>query len=353
MKATVMGSGAMGTPIAYALCELGFDVTIIDSYEPTLQSARKKLASLGHDVKANLCLTPVEMVTFWEKPDIVVSAVPWKFTLEVAKLCVDHNVRYCDLGGNPDVSQEIQSHAESGNACVFTDLGLAPGWANIIAEKGFKTKGKAEKVQIFVGGLPVVPTGPFKYNCVFSIDGLVNEYLGDCEVLKDGEIVKVKALSDIQSHNSDTALYETAHTKGALSKTLTLMKARGVKECFYKTLRYVGHFEKIRYLIDECKLHEVSYGYKQNALEQVLSLACPKTTEDKVLIDVRVDDWDYSRCIFHNEDWTAMQMATAFPTAAIASIMATGMLDGKKVLDYSDVPFGLFDSTLNKLDFKV
>ncbi len=360
MNAVIICSGDMGTAIAYALFKLGFNVSLADNDAKRINDAKNKLASFGYKVTSDFLVeigcnytTPKTMIDSWGSPDIVVSAVPWNLTYEVAKICTIRKIRYCDLGGNPDVSADIHDLAIKTNiSCsVFTDLGLAPGWANIIAEKGFKEKGEAKSVRLYVGGLPEVPCGSLGYSCVFSSSGLVNEYLGKCEVLKNGKVEFVKALSEIKNHNCDTGLYESAHTKGGLSKTLELMQNRGVDECFYKTLRYRGHFEKVKFLIDECKLQDIHFDRDRNGLHIALENACPKTSKDKVLIDVHVDDWNYSRCIMHNEHWTAMQMATAFPAASVASIMATGQLDHKKVLDYSDVPIELFESQLSKIGF--
>ena len=39
-----------------------------------------------------------------------------------------------------DVSREINKHADTGTVPVMTDLGLAPGWANIVAEHLYHKK---------------------------------------------------------------------------------------------------------------------------------------------------------------------------------------------------------------------
>jgi len=332
----------MGTPIAYGLSKLGFEVLLHDTSKPTLEAAVRKLEDLGILAKSYRHF-PIE-----EKPDIVVSAVPWKYTFEIAAICSSQGLRYCDLGGNPSVSSQIHKNAK---APVFTDLGLAPGWANIIAEKGYREKGTAEVVNIYVGGLPQKPNGRLKYNRVFSLDGLVNEYTGFCDTISKGKIKQVRALSEISSYVLGDTRLEAAHTKGGLATTLDLMSKRGVKECSYKTLRYLGHFDYVDFLMNDCALQNIETlckGY--TALEVCFLNACDVTTKDLVIIGVHVDDWCEQKKIMATDDWTAMQMTTAFPTAAMAAIMASGELDHKIVLDYSDVPIDKFEENLRSID---
>src|SRR5690606_25805639 len=114
-----------------------------------------------------------------------------------------------------------------------------------------------------VGGLPIRPNNRLCYNEVFSIKGLINEYCGLVEILKDGHTLHIEAC-----HHVDEVLerYESAVTKGGLSSTLQLMKNRGVLNCEYRTIRHKGHFEIINFLKNDCQCDEIQ-------LEQLLSLA--------------------------------------------------------------------------------
>ena len=96
--------------------------------------------------------------------------------------CVDNEVRYCDLGGRVDVSESINEWAgKKATRPVFTDLGLAPGWVNILAEQGYKElNGPADDthIEMMVGGLPDYlesSNNPLCYAVTWSVDGLINE----------------------------------------------------------------------------------------------------------------------------------------------------------------------------------
>ncbi len=342
MKATVVGTGLMGVPVAYGLCKLGLDVSIADQDEDKEISAAKTLESLE---------CKVQVTETYEGADVVVSCIPYHATYALAEHCLKQGIRYCDLGGNSLVSSKIWELAKLHSVPAFTDLGLAPGFANILAEDLYNQVDNVYSVKICVGGLPVYPTGSLQYARVFNTCGLRNEYSGDCEVLIDGCERLIPALSEYGlscfSHyvDKDITPLEEFNTSGGLSHTLRLMKERGVKECDYKTLRYAGHLRYIKFLLEECKLSDEEF-------DKAIKNACPETKEDTVHIFVHVGGRNYvykDVIVDYDENWTAMQKGTAFPTASVAAIMATGELDEHHVLDYSHVPLNAFYANLSTI----
>ena len=137
----------MGTAIAWAMDKLGFQVTGMDTnpeaannmpfkvnYEQSVDAAGNPVMGTPRNdffiVKdaEDICKG---IVANGPRPDIVISSLPYHQTEIVGKWCVDNEVRYCDLGGRVDVSENINKHAKllsRGNPPrpVFTDLGLAP-----------------------------------------------------------------------------------------------------------------------------------------------------------------------------------------------------------------------------------
>jgi hypothetical protein len=107
-------------------------------------------------------------------------------------------------------------------------------------------------------------------------------------------------------------------------------------------MRYVKHSLLLKFLLQECKLSEEEF-------DRAIENACPITTEDIVLIHVGVDNKKWQYTILHDENWTAMQKATAFPAAAVASLIADGEFADKKVPEYRDVPFNKMVEKLNAI----
>ncbi len=330
MKALVVGTGLMGRAVAYGLHKLGLEVYAQDINPENLEKLKEIIPVNTNEIKS------LDYVIIPDNMDVVVSAIPFAMCDIIASKCIEKNVRYCDLGGNPFYSEAIQKMAKTSS--VFTDLGLAPGYINILAEECYQKYPEVKSISMQVGGLPVKPTGTLKYNRTFHIHGLVTEYIGECDIIRDGKSAKVATLEETENVYHDYGFeLEAFHTRGGIGKTLELMLNRGVKECSYKTLRYRGHANLLKFLRDECK-----------TLEESLLNACPETKKDMICIRVVADRKTFKEfTIIHDEQWTAMQKATGFPTAVVASIMASGKMDGKPVLDYSDIPINEFNEKLS------
>jgi len=298
------------------------------------------------------------------RPDIVISSLPYHQTEIVGKWCVDNEVRYCDLGGRVDVSKSITDHAKQfATRPVFTDLGLAPGLVNILVEQGCKELHcRAESVKMMVGGLPDYSesaNNPLRYAVTWSIDGLINEYRDDCLILEDGEIKTVRGMDGVEQIEGEKfGKMEAFYTSGGASHSIYSMQARGVKNCSYKTMRYRGHGDMVRFLIRDCNLDD-------DTLNKIFLEGCGKANKDEVFVVAEVSGgnktWRQEKVIKSDEQFSAMQKATAFSISSVAAIMAEGKLEGNKEerrgywlqypksLSYADVPFKEFSDNLEKL----
>lgn len=375
MKAVVLGVGRMGTAIAYAMDKLGFQVTGMDTNPDAAKNMPFKVNLADGETPKNdfFIVKDAEdickgIVANGPRPDIVISSLPYHQTEIVGKWCVDNEVRYCDLGGRVDVSQNINDYAKANPIGtpprpVFTDLGLAPGWVNILAEEGVrKLYGAADNVKMMVGGLPDYSesaNNPLRYAVTWSVDGLINEYRDDCLILEDGEIKTVKGMSGVELIEGEKfGPMEAFYTSGGASHSIYGMQRRAVKNCSYKTIRYRGHGDMVRFLIRDCNLDD-------DTLNKIFLEGCGKANKDEVFIVVEVSggdkSWRQEKVIKSDEQFSAMQKATAFSISSVAAIMAQGKLEGNKeqhrdywvqygpALSYEDIPFEEFRANLAKL----
>jgi saccharopine dehydrogenase-like NADP-dependent oxidoreductase len=348
-KALIAGMGIQGVAIAYGLSVLGYDVTGIDISAENIDSASKLLGKLG--IKADLMVGDATKESHISKikPDVFVSALPFHLNFPLAQECIDQGVRYCDLGGNVDTSEKIRNSAlKSAKVAVTTDLGLAPGFANNIAEMGYQALKSADSVKIRVGGLPYRPKGTLKYGMTFNPQGLYNEYIDDCLVIRDGKKKVVQSLSELESFNFEGVGDLVAFTtSGGIANLLDSMIERNVRECDYKTIRFPGHVEIIRFLLFESNMDLATFS-------KVIMDSCGFITEDQVLIQVVVSSPDGSRwekkCrVIYDENFTAMQKTTGFGAAAVAAILGSGAMDEHRYASYADVPMDQFRSNINRL----
>jgi saccharopine dehydrogenase-like NADP-dependent oxidoreductase len=365
MKAAVLGIGRMGTAISYAMNTLGFDVIGVDS-QPSAVDNFKKYVDNSSGIFYLIEDTPykaIEEALRFEKPDVVISSLPYHQTEDIARWCIDNGMRYCDLGGRVDVSESINKYASlRSTKPVFTDLGLAPGWVNIMAEEGYRQVRNPTDINMYVGGLPQHPhqDNPLQYELTWSFDGLINEYVDDCEVLVDGEVVIRPGLEGQDQVMTKLGHLEAFYTSGGAAHSINSMAKRGVQNCAYRTLRYHGHRDIVRYLVRDCELdNEVLKNifnggkYQQQAGDDVVVMLATASNDEL--------SWRKDNIVFSDDEFTAMQRATAFPISAVASLMANGRFDDRKVerrgyyetlpnvLTYADVPYGEFNQRIASL----
>jgi lysine 6-dehydrogenase len=179
--------------------------------------------------------------------DAVMSAIPYYFNYDLARLAVEAGVHFCDLGGNTEIvfkQKELDAPARAKDITVVPDCGLAPGMVNILAEYGIRQLDSVDSVKIFVGGLPQHPEPPLNYMLVYSLEGALDYYTTLSWVLRDSRRTQVTALSEREpvEFPSPLGTLEAFHTAGGLS-TMAFRYEGKIPTMEYKTLRYPGHAE--------------------------------------------------------------------------------------------------------------
>jgi lysine 6-dehydrogenase len=175
----------------------------------------------------------------------VMCALPYYFNLPMTEAAIAAGAHFCDLGGNTEIVQQqkaLNGTAAAKGITIVPDCGLAPGMVNILAQLGIDRLDTTDSVRIYVGGLPQNPTGPLKYQIVYSIEGVLDYYTTLSWIVRDGKRVQVTALSEIEpvQFESPVGELEAFHTAGGLS-TMAHRYEGKIPEMEYKTLRYPGH----------------------------------------------------------------------------------------------------------------
>jgi lysine 6-dehydrogenase len=247
MRMLVLGRGLQGSACAYDLLQ-NPDVTevrVADLHVDHLPEflapySGKRLIPTRLDVR-DVPATSAVM----RECDAVMSAIPYYFNFDLARLAVEAGVHFCDLGGNTEIvfqQKELGDRARRAGVTVIPDCGLAPGMVNILAQYGISQLDQVESVKIFVGGLPQHPEPPLNYQIVYSLEGVLDYYTTLSWVLRDGKRHQVKALSEREavSFPAPVGMLEAFHTAGGLS-TLAFRYEGTIPTMEYKTLRYPGH----------------------------------------------------------------------------------------------------------------
>ncbi len=288
MRMLVLGAGLQGSACAYDLLQ-----------NPEVTEVRLADLHTGHLPHflapfsgKRLILTPLDVrnseatLALMRESDAAMSAIPYYFNLDLAKLAVEAGTHFCDLGGNTQIvfeQKKLHAEAQKKNISVIPDCGLAPGMVNILAEYAISRLDQVESVRIFVGGIPEKPEPPLNYQIVYSLEGVLDYYTTLSWVVRDGKRTQVKALSEIEPVTFDAPVgeLEAFHTAGGLS-TMAFRYEGKIPTMEYKTLRYPGHakiMEAIRDLgLLDTEPVEVK-GVRVIPRELVVSVLGPKLTK--------------------------------------------------------------------------
>ncbi len=247
MRMLVLGAGLQGSACAFDLLQNPevtevrlADVNISHLPEFLAPYSGKRLVPTHLDVRDHVATLAV-----MRDADAVMSAIPYYFNLELARLAVEAGTHFCDLGGNTEIvfqQKELGAKAREKGITVVPDCGIAPGMVNILAQLGIEQLDKVRSVKIYVGGLPQHPEPPLNYQIVYSLEGVLDYYTTLSWVLRDGKRTRVKALSELEDVGfpQPVGRLEAFHTAGGLS-TMAFRYEGKIPTMEYKTLRYPGH----------------------------------------------------------------------------------------------------------------
>jgi lysine 6-dehydrogenase len=252
----VVGAGLMGRAVARDLCGSAgvASVRLVDVDTTRLADAA---AFIGSDRLSTGVLEVSDrgdVLAAMRGRDVAVSCVPYRHNVALARAAVEAGCSFCDLGGNNDVvAQELalDADARAAGVTIIPDCGLAPGLANVLVADALPRLDRVEEVHIRVGGIPLRPRPPLEYQLVFNPAGLINEYREPCVVVREGEVRTVEPLTEVEELEFPPPFgrLEAFNTSGGTSTLPRTLLGR-VRQLDYKTIRYPGHCEKARLLMD-------------------------------------------------------------------------------------------------------
>ena len=349
----ILGAGGIGLPIASALKHEEYNIVLSDYSEEAISKAQEYFGRTKFDSECSIdfhvgdaksYLNQLNLYENNENPDMVVSALPYFLNKDIAEICITNGTSYVDLGGHVETTHCIRELAESyGSAPVASDQGLAPGLVNICAEEAFEAvkenKYRSAKIKMAVGGLPENRgLNPLDYIVTWSIDGLINEYRGEAEILLGAEKKSVPTLTGLETMTVDGDELEAFYTAGGSSHTIQSMfnqTSRPIPDVTYKTLRYPGHMEMVKWLMEDIELD-------RDELTHIFKYGCAALEEKDIVkfyVEATNGNLSYKRehTFYASEDFSAMQRSTAYSAAAaIQTMYINGPKDvGSFALDYS------------------
>ncbi len=329
-KVLVLGAGKIGALISGLLAET-------DDYDIQLADAKAGAAAevvnahnLSHLAAFDLDASDTDALTAHvrkHQPTAILSGLPFFCNVAVAEVARAEGVHYFDLTEDVEVTRKVRELAEGSDQVFAPQCGLAPGFISIAAHELIQHFDSLRSVKLRVGALPQHPNNVLKYSLTWSTDGVINEYGNLCTSIVNGTEVDVLPLEGLERIEIDGKSYEAFNTSGGLGSLGETYGDR-VITMNYKTIRYPGHCEQIRLLMNGLRLNDDRATFKR-----ILENAIPQTLQDVVIIYAAVtglQDGEFREENYVNRVypqvvagrlWSAIQVTTAAGICAVMDLV--------------------------------
>ncbi|CAM2799028.1 saccharopine dehydrogenase family protein [Legionella worsleiensis] len=326
----ITGAGKIGSLIACLLADSGAyqvhlaDVDFNGSDVIRLLDALPEIKTVALDVKDEQSTQ-----AYIEKHKIiaVISSLPYFLNTHVATAAKAARAHYFDLTEDTAVTEAVKVIAQNAQTAFVPQCGLAPGFISIAANSLMQEFEQCHHAKLRVGALPQRANNALHYSLTWSTDGVINEYGNPCYGIEDGKAVVMAPLEGLESIQIDGCEYEAFNTSGGLGSLGELYSGK-VKSMNYKTMRYPGHCEKMRLLMNDLRLN-----HDRSTLKRILENAIPKTYQDIVIVYVTVEgikqgeltEKSYVKKIYPETirglEWSAIQVSTASGVCAVVDLV--------------------------------
>src|SRR4051812_23770152 len=321
-KIAVLGLGKIGTLAAKLLRQSGFDVIGID--------ARAPHESLPFAVTTVDLASDAGIRAATAGFDAVLSALPYRLNARIAAAAHARGMHYFDLTEDVPTTAAIIALSKTSRGLMAPQCGLAPGFVGIVGAAQVAAFESCRSLRLRVGALPQNPTGLMGYAFNWSPEGVVNEYLNDCEVIEDGVRKMVSSMEWIETVYVDGVMLEAFTTSGGLGTICETFQGK-VANVDYKSMRYPGHMRLMNFFFHELLMRE-----RRELAGEILTNAKPPVNNDVVYIHVssegrldgRLQRREFVRAYRPIELAGAMQTAIAWTTSASVVSVIEMVRDG-------------------------
>lgn len=325
----VMGAGKIGSLISFLLSHSNDYYVYLADIEIN-NPAIDKLQPLPHFKYVQLDANNKEQVSDFVKShkiEAIISSLPFYCNVPIAEVAASQHVHYFDLTEDVKTTEAVEKLSKTAKSTFVPQCGLAPGFISIVANNLMRHFASLETVKMRVGALPANISNALKYSLTWSTDGLINEYGNPCYGVENGKEVALSPLEGLEEIDIDGMSYEAFNTSGGIGSLAATYRGR-VENLNYKTIRYPGHCEKMKFLMNDLKLNQ-----DRDTLKRIFENAIPKTNQDIVLVYVSVSGIQDSQYVERNyvkkfypkvikgHHWSAIQMTTASGICSVVDMV--------------------------------
>jgi saccharopine dehydrogenase-like NADP-dependent oxidoreductase len=227
---------------------------------------------------------------------------------------------------------------------MMPQCGLAPGAINICAAGMMSQFDKVNEVMMRVGALPRFTNNEMSYYLSWSTNGLINEYCNEADAIYEGKSIKVMPLEGAEKLTIEGEAYEAFNTSGGCATMCETFEHK-VDNLSYKTIRYPGHLNHMKFLFNDLHLKK-----NKDILEKLFDKEVPRTTNDVIVFFVKVigeingilQEKTYLKKIYGDDKFSAIQRTTASGVCSVLEMYIDGKIKDKGFIKQESISWDDF-----------
>lgn len=223
-----LGSGLVGAYVARMLSQSGHEVHAYDLAMHAIPGVKLHVGDVFSQIK-----------TLSE--GLVINMLPGDLGHQATRELVRDGRQVVDLSFAEQTPDVLHDEAVRFGAVVVWDVGIAPGFSNLLVAEALREQGELDRVEIRVGGNPTKPDGVWSYMAPFSPHDVIAEYTRPARIVEDG-VAEVRPALDRRHAISVEGRGEMeAFLSDGLRSLLWTIPARSMAEY---TVRWPGHIQR-------------------------------------------------------------------------------------------------------------
>ncbi|MCP3969728.1 MAG: hypothetical protein GY717_05325 [Rhodobacteraceae bacterium] len=276
-KIVVVGAGRAGEAILHLLAgDERFQPLAIDIDYDRVRAMREA----GIDAEQISGANAAQMTPVLKGAAAVICAAPPGVTVPLARSAIEAGCHYVDMCEDLTAQETVIAEAGGAGRGFAPGCGLAPGLVTLLVDAMIREAPDGADITAFVGVLPAERTNRLGYGNLWGVDGLMAEYTNACLSLQAGKIVSQPPLHALETLEIGGETFEAFTTSGSL-EDLVRHYAGTIRGLEFKTLRYPGHLDYIRFLLDDLGLSGRHY-----MLRNLLLNGLPEIERDRAVVHI-------------------------------------------------------------------
>ncbi|MBT3651746.1 MAG: hypothetical protein HN541_00365, partial [Euryarchaeota archaeon] len=155
-----LGCGLVGEFVVQRLAEDGHSVVAVDLHLPASIKNNPEITSIEGDAK--------KYIKSLQGGEIIINMLPGRIGHGIRESLVTGGHNIVDLAFTAENPQQFDDLAKKHGSTMIWDIGIAPGFSNMLLAHAQRELGFLEKATIHVGGNPTEPDNEWSYMAPFS-----------------------------------------------------------------------------------------------------------------------------------------------------------------------------------------